>query len=101
MDTNVGVPSVTVTPGGPNTAKTFAFEFKNLKGEKGDKGDKGDQGPAGADGAKGDKGDPGVGLTGEATALDAIAEPTTAEAAAVAAKVNEIITALKARGIVL
>ena len=35
---------------GPDTAKVFAFAFKNLKGEKGDpgaRGDPGEQGPAG------------------------------------------------------
>ena len=36
VDNNTGTPSVTITASGPDTAKVFNFDFKNLKGEKGD-----------------------------------------------------------------
>ena len=35
VDANVGTPGVQVTASGPDTAKVFAFEFSNLKGDTG------------------------------------------------------------------
>lgn len=67
VDGNVGTPSVTVAASGPNTAKVFAFTFKNLKGATGAKGDTGATGP------KGDKGD--TGPTGPKGATGATGSP--------------------------
>ena len=83
IDNNTGVPSVDVSLAGT----TLKFDFKNLKGAQGPKGATGATGPAG------------VGLTGSAQQLTAIAEPASAQASDIATKVNEIITQLIARGI--
>lgn len=57
VDDSTGTPSVIVTASGPDTAKVFHFEFRNLKGKAGETGL---TGSAGKDGGKGDRGEPGA-----------------------------------------
>ena len=47
VDAETGTPSVTVPASGPDTAKVFAFAFRNLKGEPGAAGAQGPEGPQG------------------------------------------------------
>lgn len=60
-------------------------------------GPQGETGPQGPEGAKGDKGEPGEGLVGSPVTVADV--ETSADAATIAAKLNEVIAALKARGI--
>lgn len=102
-----------VGPQGPKGDKGEAGETgpQGPKGDKGDTGDvgpKGDVGPQGVPGEtgpqgpkgdKGDKGDPGEGLTGTAEEVTILDEA--AELATTVTKLNEVISKLKARGVIL
>lgn len=92
-----GVMNEQIGPQGPQGAPGPQGE----QGPQGERGPQGEQGPQGNPGPAGADGAPGAGLTGSAVAVEAIATPESADAPTVAAKVNEVIEQLKARGVIL
>ena len=100
-----GVLNEQVGPQGPQGPKGDTGP-QGPKGDTGPQGPKGETGAQGPAGAKGDKGDPGPqgpageGLTGSATAITDIADPSSATTQDIATKVNELLAALRTRGII-
>jgi hypothetical protein len=72
VDNTSGTPKVSVSLGGTESERTFAFSFTGLKGAKGDTGTQGIQGEQGLQGEQGPQGDPGP--TGTSIAISSVSE---------------------------
>lgn len=83
-----------------NTGDTITKELLNDLEARADRvGETGPQGPKGDKGDTGPQGPAGEGLTGSASTLSKISDPSSADAQAIATKVNEMIDQGVARGL--